>query len=431
MVFKQMKKVCGLLAILFTGVLVGYFLLVAVYSLPVEPMAAHVCASVPALNGQWGSEESYEQLVKGYETTQLDNSTDAVMMLAAVYQDDQNPFVQAAEGRSYIGGETAFHTLLSYAEGETLESVSVARYWHGYLVLLKPLLLLFSYLDIRVILMMAQGAMIAAVIAGMCKRKLDSLVPAFLVSMICITPAITGFSLQFSTALCTALGAMMVLLYLPPRRIQSSTLSRIFLLTGMVTSYVDYLTYPIITLGMPLCLCFFLFPEAEWKKELCRFVTCCICWAIGYFGMWAGKWVIAGVLGREQWFWANLLDKIKQRSSSQSGEVAITYLDVLISVFKPFVKRAYLLAGMIIGLAWLTLFVHSRRYPAQAPQPFRAVLLVITGLMPFAWYFVTKNHSYNHAFFTSRSLAVSAFAFACLLTTFLRQKPDNGLADSV
>ena len=68
---------------LLAGIVLGFVLLLAVYALPLEPMEANVRASIPALNGEWRREESYDQLVAGYMTTQLDNSTDAAMMLAA------------------------------------------------------------------------------------------------------------------------------------------------------------------------------------------------------------------------------------------------------------------------------------------------------------------------------------------------------------
>jgi len=218
---------------------------------------------------------------------------------------------------------------------------------------------------------------------------------------------------------------MIVLLYAPEKCFRKNGLPHVFLITGMMTSYVDYLTYPIATLGMPLCLCLFLFPQADWKAELRRYAVCCICWAVGYFGMWAGKWVIAGLLSDEPWFWANLVAKIQERSSSESDQTVITYLDVLTSQLQPFAKRAYLLAGAALAAAWLTAFARTRRYPARKIRVDQALLVAVTAVMPFAWYFATKNHSYNHAFFTSRALAVSAFALGCLAMLPLGRRPEE------
>lgn len=407
---------------LIAGIVAGFLLLLAVYALPVEPMEANVRASVPALNGEWRKEESYDQLVAGYITTQLDNSTDAAMLLAAVNKSDKSLTAQVADSERANSSGNAFLTLMAYGENsEELSTASIARYWHGYLVFLKPLLLFLSYLDIRMLLMLVQGALLCAVIAGMCRRGLMSLLPAFLIGMIFITPSIAGFSLQFSTALFTALAAMIALLYLPKHSFDLSGCCMLFLLTGMTTSYVDYLTYPVATFGLPFVICLYLYPQKNWKDEITRLILCGICWCAGYFGMWAGKWVIAGMFGSDPWFWPNLFAKIGQRSSSSAAEITFGYADVVKSVFRPFCKRTYLLAAVFVCVAWLWRYIRSLRLPSDRGWQARRLMLVLVALIPFAWFFCTKNHTYVHAFFTSRSLCVSGFAIAAFFGSFIHQ----------
>ena len=98
MLKNHMKHAGKLLITLILGMVIGFVLLLAVYALPVEPMAANVQASVPALNGEWGEELSYYQLIPGYITTQLDNSTDASMLLAAVHDCDEPLTKRVAQG---------------------------------------------------------------------------------------------------------------------------------------------------------------------------------------------------------------------------------------------------------------------------------------------------------------------------------------------
>ena len=57
-------------------------------------------------------------------------------------------------------------------------------------------------------------------------------------------------SLQYSTAFYVAFGAMAVLLVADGRLNDSL----FFMAVGMLTSFVDFLTYPIATLGLPLVL---------------------------------------------------------------------------------------------------------------------------------------------------------------------------------
>jgi len=415
-----LKLALKLLCILLCGIILGYVLLLGVFTLPIAPMAENVRASVPALNGEWGHEGSYEQLIPGYTGTQLDNSTDAAMLLHAVHESDLPITTRVAEGFRYISEGNAFKTLLLYGESNPDEMLSspISRYWHGYLVFLKPLLLVLSYLDIRMLLTIVQGGMLAAVIAGLCKRNQERLILPFLLSMLCVTPSITGMSMQFSTALCTFLLALVLLLWLPRRFFEGHGLPVLFLLTGMMTSYVDYLTYPLVTFGMPMVLALFLYPEkddlAEWK----RFILLGVCWGVGYFGMWAGKWMFAWIFGNEKWFWPNLLASITERSSNVSAETTLRYTDVLRSVCGVFFKRAYLLAGVAAAAAWLICLLRTRKNPSESCLGRRTVLIAC-ALLPFIWFFFTQNHTYNHAFYTSRTLAVAVFALSAFMGTFI------------
>lgn len=417
-----------LLAILLCGIIAGYALLLAAYALPTEPMAANVRASIPALNGEWNKEDSYEQLIPGYVTTQLDNSTDAAMLLAAVHENDLPLFTRAVEAPRYFGHANAYYTLLAWADAEPgmLESGPIARYWHGYLVVLKPLLLVMSYLDIRMLLMMVQSVLLAAVIAGLCRRNLAKLIAPFLLSLLCITPSVTGFSLQFSTALYAMLLAMVGLLYLPGKWFSLRGQMVFFLLIGMLTSYVDYLTYPLVTFCVPFVVCLFAYPEESARDEWKRAILLGVCWVLGYLGMWAGKWVLAGIFGSEQWFWPNLVATITTRTSETSGDLELSYLQVLRAVLSPFFKRAYVLAAFAAVIAYACAWLRSRRHPPVSNQSTQRILLLGVALLPFAWFFCTQNHTYNHAFYTSRTLMASVFAAACFFVTFLRaQRGEN------
>lgn len=418
-----------LVCILLCGILAGFLLMLAVYSLPVEPMVKNVQASVPALDGRWAKEIGYEQLLPGYQSMQLDNTTDAAMLLHAVHESDQPLVTRVVECARYNGQEPVYDLFLRYGQegGKGMESASIARYWHGYLVLLKPLLLLFSYIDIRMLLTLVQGAMLVAVIAGLGRRGLWKLIPCFALAMVFITPVAAGFSMQFSTMFCTFLAAMLALLYLPSKRFEGHGLPVFFLLTGMITSFVDYLTYPIASFGMPMVLSMFLFPAGSAREEWKRLVLCGISWALGYLGMWAGKWVLAGMFGGEKWFWANLMAKIEERSSDVSDDMILGYGDVLRAVLSVFVKRAYLLAAIAVVGMWLIALVRGvrRKWPAQNRQTSWSLALLGIAALPFVWFFVTKNHTYNHAFFTSRSLCVTAFALSAWLATFVRSPGDD------
>ena len=423
---KWYKLLLKLLVLLMSGIVIGFLLMLSVYALPVEPMAKHVQASVPAMNGMWAYEDMNEQLLPGYQSMQLDNTTDSSMLIVAAYQGDEPLVERATECYRYVNHENAYQTFLTYGETgpEEMERRPIARYWHGYLLFLKPLLLFLSYIDIRMVLVFVEGSMMAAVIAGLTKQKLGRLIPSFLLSLVIINPVATGFSMQFSTVFGTLLVAILALLYLPERCFQRDGLLLFFLTVGMTTSFIDYLTYPVASFGMPMILCLYRFPVKTSGEEWKRFFLCGFCWVLGYFGMWAGKWIIAGLFGNEQWFWANLFAKISERSSAISGEVTLSYLDVLKAVLSIFVKRAYLLLGLLVVAAWgiaLIRGISGKLAPRRKPWARQSVLWMLACL-PFAWFWVTKNHTFNHAYFTSRALCVTVFSLSAWLMDFVRSR---------
>ena len=143
---QQLKK----LAVLYLACLVsGTLALMAVYCLPVRPIQEHVRVSVDAFL----EEGDNPFVLPGYKGASLDNTTDAIMLGNAVYQ-SEFPVYQAAmkAGRAELYNEHTQLALKKYLnQDQGLTLTSYERYWHGYLVVLKPLLLVINYGQIRIL----------------------------------------------------------------------------------------------------------------------------------------------------------------------------------------------------------------------------------------------------------------------------------------
>jgi len=428
--------------ILAGGTVIGFLLLLGAYAIPVEPIANHVKLSVPALDGSWATGEiAYEQLVKGYLSTQLDNSTDANMLLAAAHDSDR-PLVQmAVSPATYTLDGRCYPALLQFGQTGSagLTSNPIARYWHGYLVVLKPLLCLFSYMDLRMLLTAVQWLAVCAVLAGLTMRGLLRSIPALAISLLVITPSVAGFSLQFSTVYLLFLGLCAVLLFRPSILRARGSLSVYFLIAGMLTSYFDYLTYPIATFGMPFVMVLLLTPPLRRRQALALFALCLGAWFAGYFGLWAGKWLLAAALGEDSWFVANLLAKITERSSYEAEGAAISFISVFKAVFAVYAKKAYLALGAVLAALYAALLARAlwrrgRMKRVRQAEPAVCELFpagerlgyLLTAALPLVWYAFTSNHTYDHAFFTSRALVVTAFAGIAFCLRFLQAQTGRG-----
>ncbi|MDD3335073.1 MAG: hypothetical protein PHI98_06080 [Eubacteriales bacterium] len=425
----MLKSLFRLACLLGAGVLLGFALLWAVFLLPVDSMEQNVLLSIPAMDGSWGTgEEAYEQVLKGYQTTQLDNTTDASMLLTAIHRSDQSALQQAINVYTY-------HHTVQYRQYDTLmqlgetglvgmEDTATTRYWLGYLILLKPLLLVFTYMDIRMLNVIGQGLMLLGICMLMQRRGLGRYVLPFALSLVCVTPLATGLSLQFSTALWVMGAAMLVLLWKPEWVKSRLGYGAFFLLTGMATSYFDFLTYPLITFGMPFVLLVLLNESKKPGRLWTCFVACGAAWVCGYLGMWAGKWLLAALLGNSD-FWSSVVGSIQVRTSTEvrDADAAISRLDALRQVGRVFAKKPYLLLAMATAVGYGAAYVRGRANRLTTSAAPYGVLAAVAAL-PVLWVMVTANHAYIHAFYTSRVVAVTAFALLCAVSRGCRRKQD-------
>ena len=74
------------------AIVCGIFLMTLVFMLPTDIMKEHVTSSIDIFY----TESVYPQQVPGYKSTQLDNETDAIMLLGAIHESKQlSPLQQA------------------------------------------------------------------------------------------------------------------------------------------------------------------------------------------------------------------------------------------------------------------------------------------------------------------------------------------------
>lgn len=99
----------------------------------------------------------------------------------------------------------------------------------------------------------------------------------------------------------------------------------LFLITGMVTSYVDLLTYPLITLGLPMMVFLLRWQENDgtWRKKLLYFMGNSMFWGIGYALMWGSKWILNSIFTNGNIF-ENVRTEIEIRLSN-TGEAQETF----------------------------------------------------------------------------------------------------------
>ena len=301
--------------------------------------------------------------------------------------------------------------------------ICYSRYWHGYLIYLKPLLALFNYNQIRLFSVGAQMLFLLAVLVLLI-RKLPWAAAPFALTVLLLAPGSIGRCLQFADVYAVALLASLLLLWNPGGRLDRDKLPYVFLLTGIATVYFDLMSAPSVSLTLPLCLVLAQERRGGDEKSLLKTVAWCVLlWFLGYGGMWAAKWLIAWSRQGEPFF-HSLFGTVSSRASSDvgSGEAVSRFGTLLRNVRELFsvgwvnaLVLAYAAGAGLVGL-----FGKKRGLRFDGTLALR--MLIPAGLAVF-WILALCNHSYIHYWFAFRTLAPCVLALLLALTPGRRSAP--------
>lgn len=314
--------------------------------------------------------------------------------------------------------------LLNYVNGaRNGEVISYGRYWHGYLVFLKPLLTLFTLSDIRVFNMIFQWVL-ALVLLFLAHRKGGfRLVFPLGIALLSLNPLSTALSMQYSSIYLLTLVFGILQLQFELYRKKSGWL--IYLWLGILTAFFDFLTYP--PAAWAICLTIgILMMEGTQKQKMLHALASGAAWCFGYGGMWSGKWII-GTLITGQNILADATQSVQLRTGLQmegipESETVSCYADVLMRNLDAYRNVPALI--LVLALALFAGYLLLRRGYRFRLDTTLVLPLLLIAVVPFAWYFVLKNHSGVHYWMTHRNLSATIIALAGFLS-FSLKKPSS------
>lgn len=402
------------LFILMSGIVIGTILLIGVFKIPTDRIYRNVKDSAYIFD--W---EGTYPVIDGMSSKVLDNYTDALMLGEAVYNKEGATAVEKAMAvyHAEMNDFSPDRSLSIYMNnGVKNKETSYKRYWHGFLVILKPLLLCTNYLGIRGLNRVLQFAMTLLICICLYKKRIKRAIIPFLLSYLFLRPNVIGLSLQYSTVYYITTIAILIILLGRKKIEELNYYPIIFLVIGMSTSYFDFLTYPLVTLGVPLTLVILYQNKNSVIDAVKKIVGYSIIWGIGYIGMWSGKWLIGSMLLKENLF-TDAIHSIKFRSASYIEEVDLTYFEIIKGNVRVGAEGILIPCG-ILAIILLTVVLYRNRKDLKRVF-LESIPYIVIMLMPFCWYMIAANHSFIHSYFTYRELVIAVFAFWCMLFRLL------------
>lgn len=423
-----MKKVLNHIIICVIYPIIGLLLLFFVHLLPTDKIGQHIYESLPMIESEFND----EVVIDGYRSTLTGSFTDCLMLEHAAYSNplhsplEQSLLMYRGETSKNEEGWEPGYSLAAYLNGNELaKEVSYSRYWHGYLVLLKPLLLLTNVSTIRLInstvLLCLLG--IAIILLAQSTKNENKIMPivSFTFSIPFLFFSTSFMSLSLSICLYIMLIACIGVMLLQDRLSEKKLYPVFFLTIGAFTAYNDFLTYPLVTLVFPLVITIFLINETTYGNRIKNIIVFSFEWGLGYFSMWGAKWVLADLLVDTNTI-HDALSTLSARTSSAEG---IGRLGGFFKVLKlnalPYANWGYLIIILCVLLIFLVTMTKNKSFPAYSTFVDNSFLPII-ALIPLAWYFLTQNHSEEHWVFTCRNFSCIVFPVLAYWESVVKNK---------
>lgn len=259
----------------------------------------------------------------------LDNSSDKIMITTAMSVTEDNALVSAMKMYSeYVG--------------------SYSYYWHGYVCILRPLFLIFDYGELRSVnaIMQVLCMIILSVTVAdkLGKRYLLLVFSGYSFLM----PLTLMFSFQYSWVFYIAILVSLFIITKHDYLEKDGKIYFLFIISGMLTSYMDLLTYPLITWGIPIIWWVLMSEEEKIKNHILNVVFSGISWIFGYAGMWMLKWETGSFVLHTD-LWSEAMDEVFFRVGANEGATINTCIDAITINWKHYSYSVFL----IIGLLWL------------------------------------------------------------------------------
>jgi len=395
--------------------------LILVSLIPSETIKDNIKSAIPTLM----DEGDYPRVNGKHKTDRVSNYAESIILNIIFCIDESNPIESALRANLYQNtteydadnGRVA--ALADLSKNNLQSNAQYPRYWHGYMVIFRPLLFFIPYLSIRKVLQITFYLLFSIVLSTMSSKLSIFSALAFSLSIILVNISVIPLSIHFSVVFIISFLFMIFILLFPHLPMERMFMT--FFIIGALTSFMDLLTAPLVTFGLPAITLLLLRDKMRISGTLKESLTLLLktggAWAAGYILLWGTKWILASMIFKENIILQGI-QAVTERISHEIpfGEVThISPLDALIRNIQTlytytFTNYRIILVAIpsICFVIFTVLFWHRKKNNLLFP-----ILLMLVGLTPYFWFGFAANHSYIHNYFTFRIQAITIFAFLC------------------
>lgn len=302
------------------------------------------------------------------------------------------------------GVEQGCESLRRLTEGDTtLKIMCYPRYWHGSTYLMRYLLAIDDYVVLRGLFFLLSSMLLLWVLLALAKRVGVWASALYFLAFVLVDGFMMQFSIQFLPVLLITLGGTLWVL-----NRKRNSLGVVFFVLGSLTAYFDLLTAPLLTWGLPLLVWLAANGQRSPAKgrQLFTDALASLLWGVGYAATWAAKWLLATLTTP-----MNVFSDASAQASLRAAVEDYTRWGAV-------ERNLDLVPWLYVTIAAVVLALLAvRHFNGKGWR--QALVCLVVAVAPVAWYIVLGNHSYEHYWFTYRSLAVTVMGLLAAVASLV------------
>lgn len=402
-------------------------------------LAAQIPRSAISENMQKSAEylcegELFDKLAENVDGSKIDRYADSILLAIAWQYDEEEPLSSVVRSAYYYTPwQNENENLLDAVTQGYEANQEYLRYWHGANTLVRPLLVFFTLPQIYVINGIMLVILILVLLILLIKQKAFAPALGMAAGLLAVSAWYVPFSLEYTWTFLLMLVLSILAWKLAgikgnPSAMENKqlvmgsknrTLGIFFLLAGILTSFLDFLTTETLTLLVPLLLVLWKDqrknPQKAWKRRFLDAGRAAVFWGMGYAGMWVMKWLLAAAVLKE-----NVLPYITGHVEERLGVTVGGWWNYIPKVIARNVGCLFpfdygglgaAVGFMLVLLAGYIGYVYHKKNICKES----ILLYALLGVVPYFRYCVLLNHSYLHFFFTYRAQMTTILAAVLVL----------------
>ena len=376
--------------------------------------------------------DGIERIQRNREYTYLHYYADSMLLNIIYCIDTDNSLKSTMEAKYYekIYADINDDFIEMVEEGKEANK-EYLRYWHGSMAIIRPMLVVFNIEQIYVINTVVMFGLIILLMYMLIKRH-KPLAVSFVIGLIMIAipfvPVCLEYTWTFMIMLITSIVGIKI------EKNKPNWLGSLFLITGMLTCFLDFLSTEIVTLFIPLLFIMVIRNKEgrlTLKDAFLFLIKMSLLWGIGYIGMWFAKWCLASiVLG------INSLEYVTEQAMYRIGmnserigtniimnNLSKIYTSNRLNVITKNIQCLYpianlkrytniILISILVIFAIIELIIVDRK---KIKSMWFSIILFIIGIMPYIRYDLLLQHSYAHRFFTFRNQIITIICLIMII----------------